>query len=106
MANAQPISQSNQVKPLSNESKEIIHVTVRNRNQVLFNGDATSVTSKNDTGSFDVLAEHSNFISLIQSPLIIRKTNGEKQEVTFKNGLLKVKDNSVHCYIDLLAQRG
>jgi len=84
-------------------STEKIHVIVRNRMQILFNDDAKSVSSKNDTGTFDVLPEHANFISLISSPLSIRKVDGKTQEITFKNGLIKVKDNAVFCYIDLLS---
>ena len=77
---------------------------VRNRTQILFDEEVKSVSSKNDTGVFDVLPEHSNFISLISSPLTIRKLDGQKKEITFINGLIKVKDNVVHCYIDLLSQ--
>ena len=105
MTDVQQTNRPEDIKPPTNEYKETIRVVVRNRIQVLFNEEAKSVTSKNDTGTFDVLPEHSNFISLISSPLVIRKTNGQKQEITFKNGLLKVKDNSVHCYVDLLAPR-
>lgn len=85
-------------------SAEKIHVMVRNRFQILFNDDAKSVSSKNDTGIFDVLPEHANFISLISSPLTIRKMDGKTQEITFKNGLIKVRDNGVHCYVDLLSE--
>jgi F0F1-type ATP synthase epsilon subunit len=85
-----------------NTSAEKIHVTVRNRIKVLFDEDVKSLTSKNDTGIFDILPEHSNFISLITSPLVLRKITGQKQEISFKSGLIIVKENSVHCYIDLL----
>ena len=81
-----------------------IRVTVRNRTQVVFDGEVKSVSSKNDTGIFDILPEHSNFISLISSPLIVRKLDGQKQEIPFKNGIIKVKDNAIHCYIDLLVK--
>ena len=72
---------------------------------MLFDEDVTSISSKNDTGVFDILPEHANFISLITSPLILRKLDGTKQEISFSNGLIKVKDNAVHCYIDLLVQK-
>lgn len=71
---------------------------------ILFDDYVKAVTSKNDTGVFDVLPTHSNFISLITSPLILRKLDGQKQEITFNNGIIKVKDNAIHCYIDLLAK--
>lgn len=86
-------------------SAEKIHLLVRNRTQLLFDDDVKSITSKNDTGIFDVLPEHANFISIISSPLIIGKLDGKKQEVKFDNGILKVKDNAVFCYIDLLSKK-
>ena len=85
-------------------SEEKIRVTIQNRNKVLFDDYVKSVSSKNDTGVFDVLPEHSNFISLITSPLTLRTIDGHKQEITFDNGIIKVKDNAVHCYVDLLAK--
>jgi len=105
MANPQPLPQPTQM-PIQEAvlSPEKIHLTVRNRMKILFDEEVKSVSSKNDTGVFDILSEHSNFISLITSPLIIRKLDGKKQEITFKNGLIKVKDNAVFCYIDLLAK--
>src|SRR5260221_13407232 len=106
MPNTQPL-QNQQTQPLqtiSTASAEKIHLTVRNRKQILFNEDVKSVTSRNDTGLFDILPEHANFISLVTSPLVIVKINGQKQEITFSNGIVKVKDNAVFCYIDLLAK--
>lgn len=104
MADTKATEQTNSSSALANPAPEKIHVTIRNRTQILFNSDVRSVTSKNDTGIFDILPEHSNFISLISSPLILRTLDGKKQEITFKNGLIKVKDSTVHCYVDLLAK--
>lgn len=83
---------------------EKIHIQVRNRTRILFDEDVRSITTKNDTGTFDILPEHTNFISLITSPLVVRTMDGQEKIITFINGLIKVKDNSIHCYIDLLSQ--
>jgi F0F1-type ATP synthase epsilon subunit len=83
---------------------EKFKVTVRNRMSVVFDDYVKALTSKNDAGEFDVLPEHSNFISLITSPLILRKLDGKNQEIKFTTGLLKVKDNNAHCYVDLIAK--
>ena len=100
-----PNTQASQKAPGVDPAAVKIHVTVRNRMQILFNEDVKSVTSRNDTGLFDVLPEHANFISLITSPLIIGKSDGGKKEITFTNGIIKVKDNAVYCYIDLLSAK-
>jgi F0F1-type ATP synthase epsilon subunit len=108
MADTQP-TQQHETKPApqtptSALAAEKIHVIVRNRNQILFNDDVKSLTSKNDTGIFDVLPEHSNFISLIGGSIIIGKLDGQKQEIPVKNGVIKVKDNAIYCYIDLISK--
>jgi F0F1-type ATP synthase epsilon subunit len=79
-----------------------IHVMVRNRRQVLFDDDVKALTSKNDTGVFDILPEHSNFISVMKEAITLHKLDGTEQVITLKNGLIKVKNSSVRCYIDLL----
>ena len=80
-----------------------IHLTVRNRIKVLFSDDIAALTTTNDTGIFDVLPEHANLISLINSNLIVHKLDGSQLVLPLKNGLLKVKDSAIHCYVDLLA---
>jgi len=102
MDDAQP--QQAKTLPENNLSEDKIKITVRNRTAILFDDFVKSVTSKNDTGEFDILPTHSNFITLITSPLVLRKVDGEKKEIKFSNGILKVKDNNIHCYIDLIAK--
>lgn len=107
MADIQPIkAQSPQTASteVPSVSAEKIHVMVRNRTQLLFNDDVKSLTSKNDTGIFDILPEHANFISLIGGSLILRKLDGQKQEIPLRNGIVKVKDNAIYCYIDLISK--
>lgn len=83
---------------------ESIHVMVRNRKQLLFDDDVKALTSKNDTGIFDVLPEHSNFISVLKESIKLHKMDGTEQVIPLQNGLIKVKDSGVKCYIDLLTQ--
>jgi F0F1-type ATP synthase epsilon subunit len=99
----QPVQQPVE-QPVTLVEAEKIHVTVRNRTQILFNDDVKSLTSKNDTGIFDILPEHANFISLIGGSLIIGKMDGQKQEIPVRNGVIKVKDNAIYCYIDLISK--
>jgi len=104
MADIQTQSTQQQAQPSQPVGAEKIHVIVRNRTQILFNDDVKSVTSKNDTGIFDILPEHSNFISLIGGTIIIGKVDGQKQEIPVRNGVIKVKDNAIYCYIDLISK--
>ena len=76
-------------------------VNVRDTNALLFSGSALAVSCSNDAGPFDVLALHTNFISVIKGPLTIIKENGEKIHLTLGHGVLKVASNMVEVYIGL-----
>ena len=75
-------------------------VVVRNKDRVLYNGNAYAVTAVNDKGIFDILPQHENFISLIKDKVIIRKTQKENQEIKIENGLVRVYKDKVYIYVN------
>jgi len=76
------------------------HLKVSSREGVVFEGDVASVTSYNEKGRFDVLAEHANFISLINKGLeIVESNKKEKINIPFDNALIRVRENNVEVYI-------
>ena len=84
-------------------SQEILEVMVRNRTGVLFEGPADAVSAYNERGPFDVLPRHSNFISLIQRSLIIRKEmGGDSIKIDLQSGVLKVSKNAVEIYVGVI----
>ena len=76
------------------------HLKVASREGVIFEGEAASVSSYNDKGKFDVLPNHTNFISLIKKNLTIMEddTKGGKN-LKFENALMRVKENKVEVYL-------
>ncbi|PIV01185.1 hypothetical protein COS55_02365 [Candidatus Shapirobacteria bacterium CG03_land_8_20_14_0_80_40_19] len=83
-------------------SKELLSLTVRTRDKVLFEGEAKSVTSTNEIGVFSVLPQHANFISVIKEFLTVTKSSGEKVTFQTKTGLLKIWENEAHVFLDVL----
>jgi len=83
-------------------SKELLSLTVRTRDKVLFEGEAKSVTSTNGIGVFSVLPQHANFISVIKEFLTVTKSSGEKVTFQTKTGLLKIWENEAHVFLDVL----
>ncbi len=77
-----------------------IHVIIKNKESIIYDGQATAVSSFNDVGLFDVLPLHENFISLVKDKIIILDNSGQK-EFKINNGLLKVKDDKVDIYLGL-----
>lgn len=75
------------------------NLKVVSREGIIYEGEAISITSHNEMGIFDVLAQHANFISLINRGIVIRDPNNIKKEVNFDNALMKVYKNNVEVYI-------
>ncbi len=75
------------------------HLKVHSRQGLVFEGDVDSITSFNETGKFDILAQHANFISLIKKSLTIRDSTGKLREIKVDNALLRMKENQVEVYL-------
>ena len=72
---------------------------VRSREGIVYKGEVDSITSFNEEGEFDVLAQHANFISLIQKALIIRDLSGKVKKIDVSNALMRVRKNYVEVYL-------
>lgn len=76
----------------------MIHLTIKNRTQILFEGDVENISSYNKIGTIDILTDHANFISVIQKRVIFRQL-GSTREIEIENALVKVKANRVSVYV-------
>ncbi len=80
---------------------ETVHTRISQGTHVLWEGEATSISSVNSDGPFDVLAQHANLITLIKDvPLIITLPNGNSTTYTFKQAVLYVTENRANIYGD------
>lgn len=78
----------------------ILTVVVRNKDKVLYSGKAFAVSSVNDKGPFDVLAEHQSFISLIKDKVVVHSTPSEEKEIQIQNGIIRVYKDTVYIYVN------
>ena len=78
----------------------VLTVIVRNKDKILYNGQAYAVSAIDDKGPFDVLAQHENFIAIIKEKVIIHTTPKEIQEIQIENGLVRVHEDKVYIYIN------
>jgi F0F1-type ATP synthase epsilon subunit len=81
----------------------VLTVIVRNKDKVLYSGQAYAVTAVNDKGVFDVLAEHESFISTIKDKIIVHTTPKENKEIQIKNGIVRVYKDIVYIYVNFKA---
>lgn len=69
--------------------------------KVYFEGDAYSISAVNDTGPFDILPRHHNFLCmLVPCVLKVRSAEGVK-EVKIHRALMHVKGDSVVVFMDV-----
>lgn len=71
----------------------------------VYDGPAVSVSAVNKVGSFDILAGHANFFSLLIGPQVVVDTGVQKLEIPMEQGLLKVKNNMVTLFADIDSSR-
>lgn len=75
-------------------------VVIRNKDKIIFSGQAYAVTSVNDRGVFDILPQHENFITLIKEKVIIHPTIKENQEIQIENGIVRIYKDKVYIYVN------
>jgi len=66
-----------------------------------FKGEAEAVSSQNRLGKFDILPEHTNFITLISGDLTIHTADKKKIAYQFERGVLEVSENKVNVFLGL-----
>jgi F0F1-type ATP synthase epsilon subunit len=79
-----------------------LNVTIRNREKVLFSGQVTALTSVNEKGLFDVLPQHSNFISIIKDYVTIHNPDKTTQKFDLTTGVMQVTDNNINIFLGIL----
>jgi len=81
------------------DNQNLVHVTVRSRQGLVFDGKVTAISSYNKIGLFDVLAKHANFVSMIKDRLILRKTDGKRLDISLETGVIMVQENNVQVFL-------
>ncbi len=80
----------------------ILTVRIISPRQLIFEGQALSVSSRNSLGDFDILPLHANFISLIENNVIrIRRTDQKITTFAVPFAILYQSNNQVNIYTDI-----
>lgn len=70
--------------------------------QVYFDGEALSVSAVNETGPFDVLPRHHNFLCmLVPCELVVRPVQGSTKTIKVHRALMHVRSDSVTVFMDV-----
>ena len=83
-------------------STEMLRVKVFSPSKVYFEDSAISVSAVNDTGEFDVLPSHHNFITLLNPcNIVISLPNNKKKIIEINNGVMHVKMDIMTVFLDI-----
>jgi hypothetical protein len=87
--------------PKDADNKPIMTVKVYAPFKIYYEGDAYSVTALNESGPFDILPRHHNFLCmLLPCDLIIKTPNGN-QTIRIARALMHVKADRVVVFLDV-----
>ncbi len=81
------------------EFYEVLDVRIISPQEVIYQGKALSVSSKNSAGNFDILGQHANFITLVENnPIIIRTVDQKTLTFNFPLAIVYTTNNKVSIY--------
>ena len=81
---------------------DIFHLKVYAPFKSYFEGEVDSVSAVNDTGPFDILAGHHNFITLLNPcDLVIRSAGKDDEIIKITRGIMQVKADDVVVFLDV-----
>ena len=78
-----------------------LDVEILNQEDILYKGSASAVTSYNEDGKFDILPNHTNFISIIKNNIIIHRDKKDRKEINIKRGVLRCMQNKVNVFLGI-----
>lgn len=88
-------------QPKANSGAPTMHVKVYSPFQVYFDDAAQSLSAINETGPFDILPRHHNFITLLGAGELTIETGKQKHRLKIARGLMHVKADQVVVFLDV-----
>lgn len=87
--------------PIAKAGPPTMQVKVYSPFQVYFDDVAASISGVNETGPFDILPGHHNFITLLSAGDLTVQTDREKRTIKIARGVMHVKADKVVVFLDV-----
>lgn len=85
----------------SNDNSTKLQVKICKHDQVLYEGEAKSLTSHNSFGTFDIIPKHANFIALIDQKVVIRTEAGAEKSFDLDVGVVRCLANRLEVFLGI-----
>ncbi len=80
----------------------LLRVKIYTPFKIFYEGDARSITAVNETGQFDILPEHHNFITMLKPcDVVVEMPKQEKKVIPIARGLMHVKADKLIIFLDV-----
>ncbi len=86
---------------VSPDAENRMHIKVYSPFQTYFDDVAESISGTNETGNFDILPKHHNFITLLSAGDLVIRTPTDKRTIKISRGMMHVKANNVIVFLDV-----
>lgn len=83
------------------DGKPTIKVKVYAPFQIYYEGEAFSLTALNETGPFDILPKHHNFLCMLVPGQLVVRTPFDEKIFRISRALLHVRSNKVTVFVDV-----
>ena len=78
-----------------------LHVRITAPKEVIFEGDIKSLSSVNSAGAFDILPEHSKFVTLVEKkPILLRFPDKTERKFEFDLAIIHVHEEQIDIYVN------
>lgn len=83
------------------DGKPVMHIKVASPFMTYFDDEAQSISAVNDTGPFDILPRHHNFITLLNECDIIVRSGSGDTKIHISGGVMHVKADEVIVFLNV-----
>lgn len=83
------------------ENAPVMHIRVSSPFSTYFDEEAFSISAENDTGPFDILPRHHNFITLLNNCEIVVRTKRGDFRIQISGGIMHVKADQVIVFLNV-----
>lgn len=95
------LTEEQKLAAAANSKQPLMDVKVYAPFQVYFEGQAMSISAVNETGPFDILPKHHNFLTMLVPCDLVIKTPYDTQTISISRGLMHVKAAAVTVFLDV-----
>lgn len=85
----------------SRKKKLTMHIKIHSPFKTYFNEDAYSISALNNTGPFDILPKHHNFMTLLNPCELVIDRLGGPIRIRIARGIMRVKQDEVVVFLDV-----